>query len=168
MFKTFDGTTFGAETAVPVSFQNLDTPGAAVLNNILYVFCRGPGSDEPGNSHRFWFAAHDANLWQGAIVPNTPGCIGNPGAAVFEQKMYVLHQAPNSQFLYKTYNGQAWSPDASVPNTSGISAGPAAVAFSMWSVPGLCNLVIRVPGPARGRDESLGLLAARPQVVGAG
>jgi hypothetical protein len=44
-------------------------------------------------------------------IPNTPGCISNPGAAVYQQKMYVLHQAPN--------------------NTAGISGGPAAVAFSL-------------------------------------
>jgi hypothetical protein len=44
--------------------------------------------------------------------------------------MYVLHQAPNNQFLYKTYNGQARTRDASVPNASGTGAGPAAVAFS--------------------------------------
>jgi hypothetical protein len=64
-------------------------------------------------------------------IPNTPGCISNPGAAVYQQKMYVLHQAPNSRFLYKTYDGHAWTPDLPVPNTAGISGGPAAVAFSL-------------------------------------
>jgi hypothetical protein len=80
----------------------------------------------------FYYKTWDGSHWStDQQVPNTPGCIGNPGAAVFQQKMYLLHQAPNSQYLYKTYNGEAWTADMPVPNTAGISSGPAAVAFSL-------------------------------------
>ena len=66
MYKTYDGASFGTETKAPVAYLNHDTPGATVLGNTLYVFCRGPGPNEPGDHHRFWYAAYDGNLWQGA------------------------------------------------------------------------------------------------------
>jgi hypothetical protein len=84
LYRMFDGTAFGAETAVTDHYSNLDTPAAAVLDDILYVFCRGPGPNEPGNSNRFWYAAYDGRLWHDGNVGNTGGIGNGPGATAYE------------------------------------------------------------------------------------
>jgi hypothetical protein len=130
MHMTFDGTTFGPETAVPVTgFENLDTPGAAVLDNILYVFCRGREPNEPSNENRFWYAAHDVHLWQGAIVPNTAGIGGGPGATTYDNKIYILFSNPAGVFCYKTWDGSQWSGDNPIPNTPGCIGNPGAAVY---------------------------------------
>jgi hypothetical protein len=129
MYKTFDGTTFGAETQAPVNFENLDTPGAAVLGNTMHVFCRGPGPTEPNNTTRLWYAAYDGNLWQGAIVPDTAGIGNGPGATTYDGKIYILFNHPDGVFYFKTWDGRQWSADRQVPNTPGCISNPGAAVY---------------------------------------
>jgi hypothetical protein len=129
MYRTFDGTAFGAETAVTDHYSNLDTPAAAVLDNILYVFCRGQGPNEPGNTNRFWYAAYDGRLWHDGNVGNTGGIGNGPGATAYDGKIYLMFNSPSGQFCYKTYDGSHWLADTQIPDTPGCIGNPGAAVF---------------------------------------
>ena len=137
MYRTFDGTTFGPETNTfgtnrhtSVAFQNVDTPAAVAMGNTLYVFGRGPGADEPDNPNRFWYATFDRSSWRSNAVEGTDGISNGPGAAVFNNWIYVLFNDPSGVFNYKLFDGiDRWMADFPVSGTPGNVGNAAPVVF---------------------------------------
>ncbi len=138
MYRTFDGTTFGPETdtsatnhLVGVAYQNLDTPAALVIGDLLYVFGRGPRADEPNNTNRFWYANFDRSGWRSNAVPGTRGLTNGPGAAWFNNRAWLLYNTPDGYFSWMTFDGRdSWGGEHVVPDTPGNQGNAAPVVFN--------------------------------------
>ncbi|GKQ55910.1 hypothetical protein [Bradyrhizobium sp. Ce-3] len=139
MYKTYDGTSsFGSEIntsgtnhLISVAYQNVDTPAAVVLGDTLYVFGRGPGYSEPGNTNRFWYATFDRSAWRSNPVAGTEGLSNGPGAALYKNQIYLFFNDPTGLFFYKKFDGyEGWGADLQVPDTPGNFGNAAPVVFN--------------------------------------
>ncbi|MCC8979976.1 hypothetical protein [Bradyrhizobium acaciae] len=138
MYKTYDGTDFASEVNASgtnhlnsVAYQNVDTPAAVVLGDTLYVFGRGPGSSEPGNLNRFWYATFDRSTWRSNPVAGTEGLSNGPGAALYKNLIYLFFNDPSGVFFFKRFDGnEGWGADLQVPDTPGNFGNAAPVVFN--------------------------------------
>ncbi|UGY15833.1 hypothetical protein [Bradyrhizobium septentrionale] len=124
-YATFDRSTWRSNPVAGTEGLS-NGPGAALCKNLIYLFFNDP-------TGLFFFKKFDGSSWGADLqVPDTPGNFGNAAPVVFNQTLYILHQGPNGQYLYKTTDGEDnWTSDAAVPNSAGMSCGPAAVTFSL-------------------------------------
>lgn len=82
------------------------TPGAAVLNGVLYLFY--------GRGGIFYYVSTDDGdtFTDEAQVPNTGGLAAGVAAVTYNEKIYLFHTIPNDPALRcKTFDGTNWGPD---------------------------------------------------------
>lgn len=82
------------------------TPGAAVLNGVLYVFY--------GRGGVFYYVSTDDGdtFTDEAQVPGTGGLAAGVAAVTYNDQIYLFHTIPNDPAMRcKTFDGTNWGPD---------------------------------------------------------
>jgi len=128
---------WGIDALVPDSsnaFCLSASPAVAVYRNKLYCVRQGRGG-----SGWVWCATFDGNAWSDdQLIPNNDhayGISGSPALAVFNDKLYCVHQGrSDSGWLWcATFDGNSWSADQLIPhsnNAYGLSASPALAVYN--------------------------------------
>ena len=134
---TFDGSSWSSDQLIKNddhAYGISGSPALAVFNDKLYCIRQGRG-----NSGWIWCATFDGNAWSDdQLLPNNDhayGISGSPALAVFNDKLYCVHQGrSDSGWLWcATFDGNSWSADQLIPhsnNAYGLSASPALAVYN--------------------------------------
>jgi hypothetical protein len=105
-----------------------DTPGAAVLDGVIYLFY--------SRNHAFYYnSSADGDTFPGEIrVPNTAGLAAGVAAVTYRGKIYLFYSNPGSTVLMcRTFDGTNFSPEAPlppIPQAFAVESTPAAAVFN--------------------------------------
>jgi hypothetical protein len=122
-YSVFDGTNWSDDLGVPYTYMaetplSPTSPAAVVFNNKLYCFFQAASGWYNNNSNELWGAVFDGTNWQGIEMTSSTLLSGSPSAAVFNNQLWVSHQAYENgpQIYYNVSNdGSTWAGDVPVP-----------------------------------------------------
>lgn len=105
-YQSLNGDTWSNEQTVQNQGGINATPGAAVLNGVLYVFYGRDGTF-------LYNSTADGDTFAGEKpVPNTAGLAAGVAAVTYRNKIYLFHTVPNDPAMRcKTFDGVTFGPD---------------------------------------------------------
>jgi hypothetical protein len=121
----FDGTTWFGNTKISdmdgdISPESNYNPGMAVFDNKLYIVYKG------AHSNTLYTANFDGEKWRGNTkIKDQGGDIDpesnyNPGAVIFNDKLYIVYKGAHSNELYTAwYNGTKWDGNTKIKDQGG-------------------------------------------------
>ncbi|AYG69037.1 MULTISPECIES: sialidase family protein [unclassified Rhizobium] len=134
---TFDGNSWSADELIKDqdnAYGISGSPALAVFRDKLY--CVRQGRDSSG---WVWCATFDGNSWSDdRLIPSNDdayGISGSPALAVFNDRLYCVHQGRgDSGWLWcATFDGNSWSADQLIPSADsayGLSGSPALAVYN--------------------------------------
>ncbi|HEU4701191.1 MAG TPA: hypothetical protein VFS37_01825, partial [Conexibacter sp.] len=126
--STADGSRWTTPAAAPVTTHVGGSTAAATFGETLYVFYTLPIS--PVGTVAYVTCSASGSWGAERAVPGTLGFLtGTPGAAVFQERLYVCFPTSGRALGVATYDGDRWEAAQPVVGATGIAGGVSVVAF---------------------------------------